>query len=90
MQGGIFGHHLSKGLLSDLENVPKPSTSHSIPFQAILERENSERRRNQRWTSSWKWVLAEGIPFWTTLLNNFQGSFLRFFDVFHYFHVWGN
>ena len=44
MQGGIFGHHLSKGLLSDLENVPKPWTSHSIPFQANLEWETSERK----------------------------------------------
>ena len=44
MQGGIFGHHLSNGLPSDLENVPEHSRSHLIPFQAILERENSERK----------------------------------------------
>ena len=35
-------------------------------------------------------MLAEGISFWTTLLNDFQGRFLRVFDVFPYFNVWGN
>ena len=44
MQGGIVGHHLSNGLFSDHENVPKPCMSHAIPFGAILERENSERK----------------------------------------------
>ena len=44
MQGGIFGHHLSNGLLSDLENVSKPWMSHTIPFGANLEWENSERK----------------------------------------------
>ena len=44
MQGGIFGHHLSNGLISDLENIPKPWMSHTIPFGANLEWDNSERK----------------------------------------------
>ena len=37
-----------------------------------------------------KLELAEGISCWTILLNVLQGIFLRFYDVFPYFHVWGN
>ena len=49
------------------------------------------REREPKKNSSWKtkcW--PEEFPFWTTLLNNFQGRFLRVFDVFPYFHVWGS
>ena len=37
-----------------------------------------------------KLELAEGISCWTILLNVLQGIFLRGYDVFPYFHVWGN
>ena len=35
-------------------------------------------------------MLAERISFWTFLLTDFQGNFLRGYDLFPYFHVWGN
>ena len=47
----------------------------------------SEPKKNSSWkTKCW----PEEFPFWTTLLNDFQGRFLRVFDVFPWFNVWGS
>ena len=63
--------------------IPYPSK----PIQSEKMVRESEPKKNSSWKAK---CWPEEFPFWTNLLNDFQSSFLRFFDVFPYFHVWGS
>ena len=75
---------------SDLRTSQHMRVSHSTQFWAILVRESREGKWIKLIASWESWSWPKGFHFWTTLLNDFQGSFLRVFDVFPYFHVWEN
>ena len=89
MQGGILATTCPRHLPPALVTSQHIGMGHSTPFWAVLEWERSERKRIKEELKLENQVLAGGIPFCATLFNDFQGSSLRFLDVFHYFRVWG-
>ena len=90
MQGGILATTCPMTCPSDPRTSQHMRISHSTQFWAILVRESRERKWIKLIASWESWSWPKGFHFWTTLLNDFQGSLLRGFDVFPYFHVWGN
>ena len=89
MQGGILATTCPRHLPSALVTSQHIGMVHSTLFWAVLEWERSERKWIKEELKLENQVLAGGIPFCATLFNDFQGSSLRFLDVFHYFRVWG-
>ena len=90
MQGGILATTCPMTCSSDPRTSQHMRVNHSTQFWAILVRESRERKWIKLIASWESWSWPKGFHFWTTLLNIFQGILLRFFDVFPYFHVWGN